>query len=258
MAKDALSWQFDEVAEIYDEVRPGYSEEVFEAIVRFAALSQDGRIFEMGCGTGQMTRPFAERGYSVLALDQGPRLAAIAAKHCEPYPRVRVATCAFEDWADEPGTYDLFLSAQAFHWIRPEYGLARASELLKEGGSIALAWTTDRSENTAFWRATEPIYRVYNPVDSSPRPPASAEHYRDALRAAAQFVDHEVFEQSSTHMYSGDDYLKVLQTFSDHRALPALQRAQFFEEIGAVIRRCGDKVVRHYETVVLLARKRGR
>jgi cyclopropane fatty-acyl-phospholipid synthase-like methyltransferase len=169
--RSALSWQFDDAAELYDEVRPGYPDATIEEIVGFAALSADSRIFEVGCGTGQMTRPFAARGYAIVALDQGPRLAALAAKHCSAHPRVRIVTSAFEDWGDVPGSYDLFLSAKAFHWIRPDYGLACAAELLEEGGAIALVWTLDRSEDTAFWRATEPIYRVYNPADSSPKPP---------------------------------------------------------------------------------------
>src|SRR6266496_1238266 len=66
-------------------------------------------------------------------------------------------------WQDVPGSYDLFLAAQAFHWISPAYGLARAAELLKTGGTIALVWTLDQSQGSAFWQATEPIYNTYNP-----------------------------------------------------------------------------------------------
>jgi SAM-dependent methyltransferase len=256
MAKPrALSWQFEDAAELYDEVRPGYPGETIEHIVRFAALSQESRICEVGCGTGQMTRPFAARGYTVVALDQGARLAAIAAKHCRSHPRVRIVTCAFEAWVDVPGSYDLFLSAQAFHWIRPDYGLARAAELLKAGGTIALVWTVDRSEGTAFWKATEPIYQTYNPVDSSPPTPGSADLYRDALRTAPQFVEAHEVRHAWAKRYKGDEYLKLLQTFSNHRALPEPQRSRFFDEIAAVIRRMGDEVVRAYETVTLLARK---
>lgn len=51
-----LSWQFDDAAELYDEVRPGYPDETIEHIVRFAALSPESRIFEVGCGTGVRDR----------------------------------------------------------------------------------------------------------------------------------------------------------------------------------------------------------
>ena len=85
-----LSRQFDDAAQLYDEVRPRYSEELIEYIIAFAAFPAQGRVFEVGCGTGQMTLPFAQRGYTVVALDQGERLAALAAQHCQPYPLSQV------------------------------------------------------------------------------------------------------------------------------------------------------------------------
>jgi 16S rRNA A1518/A1519 N6-dimethyltransferase RsmA/KsgA/DIM1 with predicted DNA glycosylase/AP lyase activity len=76
---NALSRQFDDAAQLYDEVRPRYPAEIVEHIVAFAALPANGRVLEVGCGTGQMTLPFAKRGYAMVALDQGERLAALAA-----------------------------------------------------------------------------------------------------------------------------------------------------------------------------------
>ena len=69
-----LSWQFDDAAQLYDEVRPRYPEEIVERIIAFAALPTHAHIFEVGCGTGQMTLPFARRGHTMVALDQGERL----------------------------------------------------------------------------------------------------------------------------------------------------------------------------------------
>jgi SAM-dependent methyltransferase len=252
-----LSWQFDAAAQLYDEVRPRYPEEIIEHIIAFAALPAQGRVFEVGCGTGQMTLPFAQRGYTVVALDHGERLAALAAQHCRPYPQVRVAPCAFEVWQDTPESYDLFLSAQAFHWIDPTYGFARAAELLKTGGTIALVWRLDRSQGSAFWQATAPIYDTYNPQTSSGNLPleTKVDLYRQALRTSRQFTGmHEVCK-ASTKRYSGEEYLKLLHTFSDHRAMPEPNKSRFFEAIGQVIAQMGGEVIRDYETLVLLAKK---
>jgi len=253
----ALSWQFDDAAELYEEVRPRYPEEIVEHIIAFAALPAHGRVFEVGCGTGQMTLPFAQRGYTVVALDQGERLAALAAQHCQPYPQVRVVPCAFEAWQDVPGSYDLFLSAQAFHWIAPAYGIARVAELLKAGGTIALVWRLDRSPGSAFWQATEPIYNTYNPQTSSGNLPleTKVDLYRHALHASRQFTDVHEKAWSTTKRYSGEEYLKLLQTFSDHRAMPEPNKSRFFEEIGRVIVQMGGEVIRNYETLALLAKK---
>jgi 2-polyprenyl-3-methyl-5-hydroxy-6-metoxy-1,4-benzoquinol methylase len=65
---NALTRQFDDAAQLYDEVRPRYPEPIVEQIIAFAALPAHGRIFEVGCGTGQMTLPFAQRGYTMVAI----------------------------------------------------------------------------------------------------------------------------------------------------------------------------------------------
>jgi hypothetical protein len=111
--------------------------------------------------------PVRQTGYTVVAIDEGGRLAALAVQHCQPYPQVRVVSCAFEAWQDEGGSYDLFLAAQAFPWIEPQYGMIRAAELLKIGGTIASAWTLDRSQGGAFWQVTQPVYNPDNPVETS-------------------------------------------------------------------------------------------
>jgi SAM-dependent methyltransferase len=251
-----LSHQFDDVAQLYDEVRPRYPQEIVEHIIAFAALSACSRIFEVGCGTGQMTLPFAKREYAMLAIDQGERLAALAAQHCRRYPQVRVVPCALENWHDVAADYDLFLSAQALHWIDPQYGLARAAELLRAGGTIALVWTADRSQGSAFWQATEPIYNKYNPVASRGNTTGSdIAIYRHALRTSKQFMGLQEVRKSWVKRYSGQEYLKLLWTFPDHRTLPEPNRSELFAEIGQVITQMGGKVIRDYETLVLLARK---
>ena len=252
-----LSWHFDDAAQLYDEVRPHYPEEIVEHLIAFAALPVHGRVLEVGCGTGQMTLPFARRGYTVVALDQGERLAALAARNCQPYPRVRVVPCAFETWQDSSGSFDLFLSAQAFHWIAPPYGLARAAELLQAGGTIALVWTLDRSQESTFWQATTPIYAQYNPVTASGNLPLETKVniYRDALHASREFAGVQEVRKVWVRRYTGQEYLKLLQTFSDHRVMPEPDKSHFFEEIERVITRLGGEVFRDYETLALLAQK---
>jgi SAM-dependent methyltransferase len=254
---NALTRQFDDAARLYDEVRPRYPETIVEQIIAFAGLPAHGRIFEVGCGTGQMTLPFAQRGYTMVAVDQGGQLAALAAQHCQPYPRVRVVPCALEAWQDTPESYDMFLAANAIHWIEPYYAVRRAAELLKPGGTIALVGTADRSQGSAFWQATEPIYNQYNPVDSAanlqPRWPREA--YRQAVAISCQFGESQEVRVSWSRRFSSEEYLKLLWTSSDHRAMPEPHRSQFFEAIRQVIAQMGGEVIRDYETLALLAKK---
>jgi ubiquinone/menaquinone biosynthesis C-methylase UbiE len=50
--KDRLRSTFDGAAALYDEVRPGYPEGLFDDIVSLSGVPSGGRVLEVGCGTG--------------------------------------------------------------------------------------------------------------------------------------------------------------------------------------------------------------
>src|SRR5947209_4923085 len=68
----------DEVAERYDRARPGYPLALVDDLVDLACLGRGSRVLEIGCGTGQLTVPLAERGVSLVGVELGANLAAIA------------------------------------------------------------------------------------------------------------------------------------------------------------------------------------
>src|SRR5690349_224758 len=98
----SLRTVFDQVADDYDAVRPGYPPALIEDIINLAALPSAAKILEIGCGTGQATLPFAQRGYHITCLEIGPALAGRATQHLRPYPNVHVQVTAFEAWPAEP------------------------------------------------------------------------------------------------------------------------------------------------------------
>ena len=65
--RNRLRTSFDEDAELYDEVRPGYPPELFDDVITLSSVPNQGRVLEIGCGTGQATLPFAQRGYRLSA-----------------------------------------------------------------------------------------------------------------------------------------------------------------------------------------------
>jgi SAM-dependent methyltransferase len=249
---------FDEIATLYDEARPGYPAAIVEAIVGFATLPAGGKILEIGCGTGQITRPFAERRYRIVALEPGEALAALAARNCRSYPDVRIVPRSFEAWPLEPQAFDLVLAAQSFHWIAIDVGLAKAAAALRPGGAIALVWHVDVSHDTPFWQATLPIYERYLPATAAGSPTLAdrVAGLAEALRSGDAFGDVREIRRPWEHTYAGDEYLRLLNTFSNHRGVPEPGRRAFFQAIADVIARAGGTVQRHYETVLLLARTR--
>ena len=105
---------FDEVAELYNEVRPGYPKEAIEDIISISGIPPDGKILEVGCGTGQATIMFAERGYYIDCVEMGKNMVRIAAKSLSGYPKVSIENNSFEEWNVRPNLYDIVLSATAF------------------------------------------------------------------------------------------------------------------------------------------------
>jgi len=50
--QNRLRTTFDGAALLYDEVRPGYPEELFDDVVALSGIPSGGRVLEIGCGTG--------------------------------------------------------------------------------------------------------------------------------------------------------------------------------------------------------------
>src|SRR5512135_2313694 len=133
----ALRSVFNEDAAAYDAIRPDYSPQLIEDVISFSQIPASGRIVEVGCGTGQATLPFAQRGYPLLCVDIGEEMLKVARQKLKAFPQVAFWRGAFEDWPLEAGTFDLIISATAFHWVVREVGFPKAAAALKPGGTLA-------------------------------------------------------------------------------------------------------------------------
>jgi ubiquinone/menaquinone biosynthesis C-methylase UbiE len=133
---------FDGVAGLYDATRQGYPGEIVDAIRTAAGVGPGSAVLEIGCGTGQLTRQLAGRGFSLTAIDIGPAMAEAARRNVTD-PMARFEVSAFEDYPGG-GPFDLIVSATAFHWVDPEVGLPKTARLLRPGGWLALLSTGER------------------------------------------------------------------------------------------------------------------
>ena len=87
--RDVVRAMFDDDADAYDRSRPVAPGSVFDDLVATARLPPDAAIVEIGAGTGQATRPLAERGLRITALELGAHLAARASRTWPPSPAWR-------------------------------------------------------------------------------------------------------------------------------------------------------------------------
>src|SRR5690349_14063941 len=143
---EALRTSFDRNADLYDAARPAYPEALVDAVVARSGIRAGGRILEIGAGTGKATVPFARRGYAILALEPGANMAAVLRRNVAAFPAVSVEETTFEAWPGEGPSFDLAISAQAFHWVDPAIRMAKVAGALRPKGALALI----RNETTGL------------------------------------------------------------------------------------------------------------
>ena len=126
---------FNEVPEIYDEIRPSYPAALYDVL--FEMLPPEPAILEVGPGTGQATRDLLARGASVHAVEIGPAMAATLRGKL-PSTRLQVSVGDFEE-IDLPGACaDALFSATAYNWISPRAQTDRPAFLLRPAGVVAI------------------------------------------------------------------------------------------------------------------------
>ena len=246
---------FNRVAELYDEVRPGYPDALITDILELSGIPPGGRIIEVGCGTGQATVPFAERGYHMVCLELGDRLAALAARNLAGFQNVTVTNSAFEEWTPEAERFDLAISGTAFHWIVPDIGYPRAAEALKPGGTLALFWNFHVQPDTEPFASMQAHYRRHAPSM------AEVTSWEDRLRERrVEFEESGRFGPVQERLYpwesevNADEYIRGMGTQSDHIMLEPDARAKLFAGIRSEIVTHGGVVRQPWVTALLLAR----
>ncbi len=255
----ALRSVFNEDAAAYDAIRPDYSPQLIEDVISFSQIPASGRILEVGCGTGQATLPFAKRGYAMLCVDIGEEMLKIARQKFTAFPQVAFWCGAFEDWPLEADAFDLFISATAFHWVRREVGYPKAAAALKPGGTLAI-FNNEHPRQGRFFEEVQAVYERYFPNWRDPRNgPDTSEKVRELAgyidstqRFTPVIVQTYLWQQS----YTTAEYLALLNTYSDNRAMETDRREGLFAGIADLIeQRFDGPVTKDYLAVLYLARK---
>jgi ubiquinone/menaquinone biosynthesis C-methylase UbiE len=255
----SLRTTFNRVAKLYDEMRPGYPEALIGDVLSLSGIPPDGRILEIGCGAGQATLPLARRGYAMLCLDIGKDLISITARKCRPYPKVEFRLAAFEDWAPEGAPFDLAVSASAFHWVPPEIGYPKVARVLKKTGAFAILRNHHPTPYTGFHLAAQEVYRRCAPELAKEN--ANKSHEDGIRSTVAQFDATGLFGPVTVRRYpwsrqfNSEEYLKLLETYSNHHNLPEGKKKALYQGIKEMIERHGGVITRPYLSVMYLAHR---
>ncbi|MBO4141550.1 class I SAM-dependent methyltransferase [Micromonospora tulbaghiae] len=145
-----------EVATYYARHRRGYPPEVLDALAAAFRLGGDDTVVDLGCGTGQLSLPLADRAAAVIGVDPEPDMLAIARRTALDQG-IGNATWMLGSDDDVPAlsrlvgerTVGALTVAVAIHFMDRDTLFEAARPLLRPGGGIAVVtngeplWTQD-------------------------------------------------------------------------------------------------------------------
>ncbi len=131
-------------------LRPTYPAEIFDILASLIA-DQPRSILDIGCGTGDVTRPLATFADSIDAVDVSlPMLEHARILPGGNSPAIRWIHGRAEDLAARPSPYALITAGQSLHWMDWDVVLPRLASLLSPRGVLAIV--TVRIEPRVPWQ----------------------------------------------------------------------------------------------------------
>ncbi|MDH6704764.1 SAM-dependent methyltransferase [Kitasatospora sp. MAA19] len=142
-----IAESFGGVAPEYDRGRPGYPDELFDALERLSGRGlKNVRVLDVGAGTGIASRLLAARGADVVAVEPN---AGMAAQFLASSPGLPLVRAGGDDLPFHDDSADLVTYAQSFHWTHPERAVPEAIRVLRPGGALATWWNVH--DETVPW-----------------------------------------------------------------------------------------------------------
>jgi len=244
---------FDGIVDTYDRLRWDYPDKLFEDIISYTRPEMGKRALEIGAGTGKATVPFLKAGYDITAVELGEKMTAFLQDRFKDYSNFRVITSSFEDALLEENSYDLVYAASSFHWINAEIGCPKVYRLLKNGGTFALFRNnTVPAYGDEVFEEIQTVYEQYyytyyttkqRPVmrtgDDYLKPSEIYRSFRFYGLEEYGFKDITMKLYDYTKTYTADDYISLLDTFSDHISLPEENRKALYAGVKDIIQRHG-------------------
>jgi SAM-dependent methyltransferase len=239
-------------AERYDRARPSYPGEL---VGRIVAASPGPDVLDVGCGTGIEARQFRAAGCRVLGVDPDARMAAFARR-----AGTDVEVAKFEDWEPAGRSFDAVVAGQAWHWVDPVAGPAKAAGILRPGGLLAVFGHVFQPPAAVADALAEAYRRVLpgSPFAAETRSAAAVYDamfttFADGIRQAGGFAEPVRWRFDWDQPYTRDAWLDFLPTTGGLTRLPPDALADVLAGVGAAIDAIGGSFVLPYTTLAVVA-----
>lgn len=250
-----LAQSFGSDPERYDRTRPAYPDALIERIV---ADSPGRDVLDVGCGTGIAARQLQAAGATVLGVEPDARMARFARRRGT---EVEVAT--FEAWDAASREFDAVIAATVWHWLDPLAGAAKAAQVLRPGGLLAVfghVFELPADVQDAF----SAIYQQVAPDSPFGLNATPARGTRDAyerlyagaaygIRQTNEFAEPRQQRYDWQRDCTRDEWLDQLPTHGSLTWLPRDKVAQVLDAVGAAIDALGGSFTIAHATVAVTA-----
>jgi ubiquinone/menaquinone biosynthesis C-methylase UbiE len=230
----SLGRGFDSVADLYDDVRPGYPEELYDAIESAAGRFKGSRVLDLAAGTGIAARAVRSRGADVVALDPGE---AMLRRLRRVTPDVSAVMANAERLPFGANAFDLATCATGWHWVDAERTVAELRRAVRPSGHVALWWANNRWGEGVGWEdARSAVYDRWEANHGS-RPAAHSgvaplDAARDLFERGLTVIVNREFRW--TRERTAGDHIRAIATHSDVIALGD-RKSEFLDEMTAAL-----------------------
>lgn len=256
---------FDEIVVNYDKIRLDYPAELFNDIFKYTKMSTKMAL-EIGAGTGKATASFLDNGYDVTAVEIGENMSAYLRTKFKKNKCFNVIVSDFESSLLEEEMYDLVYSATAFHWVDAKVGCPKVFSILKNGGTFALfRYNTVPADGDEIYEKIQEVYEkyFYKPyVRPIMKTYEQYKNFTEIMRgfgfedlAEYGFYDVSIKLYPFARTFNADEFIALLDTFSDHRSLPEEDRIALYKGITEVIKKYGGYHKVNYVFQLYMGRK---
>jgi len=243
-------------AERYDRARPRYPAALVDRII---AASPGPDVLDVGCGTGIAARQFGAAGCQVFGVDVDERMTALARRR-----GLDAEVAKFEDWDPAGRTFDTVIAGQTWHWIEPAAGAAKAAQVLRPGGQLALFWNVFEPPASlregfgqVYRRVLPDLPMFHRPVSGLNAYSAMCAKAADGITQTGAFGEPQQWRVPWDHPYTKDEWLDMVPTSGFHTKLEPATIKELLAGLGAVIDAAGGGFTMHYTTVALTAVRTG-
>jgi SAM-dependent methyltransferase len=253
---------YSEIADAYNKTRPRYPQQLINRVVKLAELPSNAKILEIGCGPGIATVPFAEFGFAMLGLEPSQQACQLARQNCATYPSVEIRNQTLEEWELEADKFNAVLAATSFHWVSPEIRYQKTAAALKDKCALILLWNEVVLPQDEVYLVLHEVYQNQAPSLAEYHAKQRANQAESIKELGQNIIDSGLYEDLiyeqlvSQITYSIEDYLALLQTYSEYIALDEQKRTSLLASLReALEKNCGNSLKASYLSAFHIAKK---